>query len=258
MFAEALEALASLAVKAKSPHPLPSDERSVRWFADGKYGEQNLPPKPRDHKVGTLADLISLANRFKDLGRFAVVWHDSARVVLVLDDSEHRLERATFDLVPSEAFLRLASIRDHRETFDQRGFVRLLRVDLAGTLDPVVLLEPARNVTWEQSSSVQGSVTRAQESLGREVNSRVKAKAPIPESVVLQVKAYCTPGEDAPFPCRCLVEVDTTTGRFELLPVPDELEVIQEYAAISIRGRLGAGVAAGGLEDGIPYYRGKP
>lgn len=262
MLAEGFKFLCDLARASAEPLPLPGDAWTERRLVNGKVQEFARLPMPRDHNPGCLDDLIRLAVRF--VGGTAsdptgdsltpVVWYDQGTVIAVLDDMSHRIEAATLTLERSDVFALLCRLRANpREAWlEQKPFVRLLRVELAGTLDPFLLLEPVRSMRWESTATTSGTVGRQQESLGREIASRVATEKDLPDEVVLQVPVFKTPGETARWPMRCSVDTDPALCKIQLLPFPDEIERVFDLAVGSIGSRLGQGLGE------IPCYRGKP
>lgn len=263
MIAEALQFLADLKSKSLAPQELPGDVRTFRRVIDGRVHEWAVKTALREHEPACLADLIRLAVRFGPepddepgedrIPASPVVWYDECHVVLVLNDTGHRDQLATLTLAESDVFARLAEIRRTREWFEQKAFVRLLRVELAGTLEPVALLEKVRKLRWENGVTTSGHVTRQQESLGREIQSKVSAEGELPEEVTLLVPVYKTPGEAGRLPLRCTVDADPALGKLQLLPLPDEVERVRALAVQSIGMRLVAG-----LPETIPAYYGRP
>jgi hypothetical protein len=257
MIAEAIQSISALTSRAAEPKRLPIDDpRHVDFVVNGEVKSFDVPASPRDHELGQLADLVALANRFAEDGEGPPsVWYSEDAVVLVIDDAGHRVERARLPLVVSDVFARLVALRrSPREAWmEQKPFVRLLRVELAGTLDPVELLNAVRSLKFSSTAEARGEVRRAQESMGREINSRVDAAAEIPEEVRLLAPVYKTAGEDERFPVRCTVEVEPAEGRLQLLPLPDEVERVRQAAVRSIGERLAAA-----LDAKVPAYYGKP
>jgi hypothetical protein len=256
MIAEALKYLTGLATIAAAPVKIEDgDNRRIRHVINGEVIERDLPAPPRAHSVGCLADLIELANRFHaEESRLPVVWFDAAAVVLVIDDDGHRLEHATMKLEVSDAFAKLTELRTSKTWHEQKDFVRLLRIDLAGTLEQTVLLERVRKLKFENGVITSSEVGRQKESLGREITSRVEAgQGELPEEVLLSVPIYKTLGETERHPVRCSVEVDPPMGRLRLMPLPDEIERVRYMAIGSIEDRLEEG-----LKEGLPAYYGRP
>lgn len=260
MIQEALQYIADLARAAAEPKRLDvKDPRRARFYAgDGKTVEVALPEPPRDHAVKQLADLIAMAGRFNDNnpdGYMPVVFYDESKVILVIDDNSHRCETATLALIESDAFRVVRSLAKGTQApkFDLKAFIRLLRIDLAGTLAPAALLDVVRRVKFETGQVTTGEVRRNRESLGKEISSAVSAEADIPEAVCLNVPVYKTLGEADPRPIRCTVECDPSELCFRLIPYPDEVERVQQLAMASIAERL-----ADGLPEGVPHYHGSP
>lgn len=258
MIDAALKYIADLATKAASPQKVESgNPRAITYAVNGDLCRLDLLPSPRKHTVGQITDLIELANRFgsmEDPTPRPVVWYDESAVVLVIDDDGHRLETVTFPLVTSDVFDRLRAIARGKEKFEQKAFVRLLRIDLAGTLDPVMLLEKVRRVKFENGVQTVGSVAKQRESFGRSITSEVSTDGgDLPDEVTLSVPVYKTMGQREAYPLRCSVEVDPGEGTFRLLPLPDELERVGHVAVSSIARDLSEG-----LDSSVPAYYGKP
>jgi hypothetical protein len=256
MLADALKFLKDLAVLAAAPQRLDlKDPRAAHFAVGGHAARIDLAKPPRDHEVDTLDDLVALANRFGDLGGGVVVWYDHEAVVLVIDDEGHRAETATLGFRPSDVFHRLVGLRkDPRGAWmNPKDFVRLLRIDLAGALPPVALLNTVRKVKFENGVTVRAETQRQRESLGKEITSAVSAEAELPEQVTVNAAVWKTPGESAfEYPVRCSVEVEPAEGLFRLLPLPDEVERVLERAVRCVGERLSQH-----LTDGVPAYYGR-
>jgi len=259
---KALAYLAELASKAAAPQKIDSgDRRRISYVVNGQVVSTETAPPPRGHSVKSLADVVALANRFAaDDGKATdtdgppAVWYDENAVVLVIDDDGHRLETATLALETSDVFRVLECLAKTKAKHDQKAFIRLLRVELAGTLDPVVLLEKVRKVRFENGVTTEAVSARQRESMGRSITSQVSTDGgDLPDEVTLSVPVYKTAGERAPVPFRCSVEVDPADGTFRLLPLPDELERVRQVAVARIAERL-----VDGLEHGTPAYYGSP
>ena len=253
MLKEALEYLSGLATKAAAPQEIETDDpRFARYLTgSGSVIKVELDPLPRDHRIGQLSDLISLARESAAAVDTCVVWYDENAVVLIMDDGEHRCQKAAMILAESDVFsiVRKLGVAN----YDHKSFIRLLRVHLAGALNPGSLLEIVRRIRFENGSVTNASVQKNRESLGREITSAVSAESEIPDVVTLAVPVYKTLGEADPYPVRCTVEVDPIEGRFRLTPFPDEIERVQQLAVGSIAERL-----AEALPESVPAYYGRP
>lgn len=264
MIAEAIQAIEGLARAATAPKPLDiKDPRKARFVdGSGRLVEFSLPPPPRAHTVKQLDDLIALAKRFEtiidddgDCKHLPVVFYDESAVVLVIDDDGHRCETATLKLEESDLFRAVRALGSGcaAKAFGHKDFVRLLRIDLAGALDPGTLLDIVQRVKFENGTVTSAEVRKSRESLGREITSAVSAEKDIPDTVVLSVPVYKTLGERETYPVRCTVEIDSMSAVFRLVPFPDEIENTLQLAVGSIADRL-----AGGLPESVPSYFGKP
>lgn len=265
MFQEALKWLEVQVQAASNPKPIPvPDPRSVRYSANGKIEMIELPLPPRKHEVGTLDEIIALAARFAADGASdtdgdiptPVAWYDAEKVVLVLDDGGFRLDTATLTLVESDVFEQVRRLAEKPQWMSQKDFIRLLRVELAGTLNPELLLNIVRKCKFEQGATTDGHVQHAKESIGRAIRAEVATSGgQIPEGVFLQVPVYSTPGETDRYPLGCAVEVEPEqiSAPFRLVPLPDEIEHVSTAAVVSIGKRLKAG-----LPKGVGCYFGSP
>lgn len=257
MLADALKYLTELVRKADAPGPIDlKDPRRVGHVIAGEPFIQEVPFPPRNHQVNALEALVSITNRFASGEAAPVVWYDHSDVVLVIDDGANRLERVTFDIEPSDVFTTLCKlyISPGAAWLEQKPFLRLLRVDLAGTLDPVHLLERVRKLRFENGTVTTGKIApNKSESLGREIIAKVDADGELPEQVILNVPVSRSLGETARYPMSCSVEVDPAMGKLRLLPMPDEIERVRTLHVGSIAERLHEG-----LSEGINAYHGRP
>lgn len=267
MIAEAIKAIRELADLAAAPKVLDlPDPRARSFIVNGEIRECALPEPPRAHSLGRLDDLITLANRFAGKGEDGesaelngdgnppkvVVWYDAEKVVAVLDDAGHRVETATLSLKQSDAFRRVCGLRANPSWMEQKDFIRLLRIDLAGTLDPVHLLNVVRKVRFENGVATTSEARHARESLGRTIAAAASGEGEIPEEVTLELPVYSTPGLSFRLALRCAVEVDPARGAFRLVPLPDEIDWVSQRAVETIGGMLREG-----LEEGVPAYWGR-
>lgn len=248
MIAEAIEKVQELTKAAVAPVVIDTgDETRVAYVIGGKVEQFDRAVSARDHELHTLGEIVRMANRVtpedgaEDGHGIPIpipsVWYCDDQVRLLFDDSD-RDEAATFELTPSATFDRVCKLRG-LEWLEQKAFVRLLRIELAGTLEPVHLLEKVRRVKFEAGSTTTGEVRRDRESIGREITQRAESsEGEIPEEVTLQVPIYSNPGERMPRPIRCAVEVDAGRGAFRLVPLPDEIDRAQALAVDSIADRL--------------------
>jgi hypothetical protein len=246
---EALEYFAGNVIQAAEPKDLPSTLRTVRRLIQGEVVEWPIPDPPRQHRPATLDEIIALATRFASSK--PVVWYDHERVVLVIDDADQRIETATLALEVSDTFAVVQMLRREKPWYAQPDFVRLLRVDLAGTLDPAVLLNRVRKLVIGQKTTTE--VNRRGESFGHEINALAGANTEPPDEVDLCLPVFKTPGEQTPVYVACTVDVEVAQPKpFRLVPKPDEVERVLQVAVGAIGERLRAG-----LPEGVACYHGR-
>jgi len=255
MITEALQYFTSLARTSNDPKLILDQEgiespRSATYVIGEKIVDVPISKPPRDHHVGSLEDLIALANRF---GFPAVVWYCISCVWLVIDDDGHRCERAAFNLELSDTWKLLKELRQRRTEFDHKSFCKLLRIDLAKALPPGALLEIVRSVSFEAGTVVKAKVTRQMESMGRDITSAVSGERDIPETVTLLVPVFKSPRLiNDRYSVSCAVDVDPERGTFKLFPVPDEIERVEQLAIENIGVALGEGLNNVNCYQGIP------
>jgi anti-sigma factor ChrR (cupin superfamily) len=246
---EALDYFARTVLSTTEPKLLPSTMRTVRRLVNGQVMEWDISVEPRDHFPATLDEIIALATRFA--AEKPVVWFDHEQVVLVIDDVGHRIETATLALEVSDTFAVVQMLRRDKPWYAQPDFVRLLRVDLAGTLDPAVLLNRVRKLVIGQKTTTE--VQRRGESFGHEINALAGKDTDPPDEVDLVLPVFKTPGEQTPVYVACTVDVEVAQPKpFRLIPKPDEIERVLQVATASIGGRLRAG-----LTEGVNCYHGR-
>jgi hypothetical protein len=212
-----------------------------------------IPSAPRGHSAWHLDTIIDFANRFA--GEPSAVFYGPGSVVAVLRDGEDDMRSVVrFMLDHSAEFVALTKLARSPEWLEQKAFIRLLRITLAGSLAPSELLNKVRKIKFESGSVVTGKITRQDESLGRSLSAAASSdEGDLPEDVILEVPVYKNPGEATSYPVQCAVEIDPMQGKFQLVPFPGALEMAIELAMASIKKRLVAG-----LHEGIPVYHGAP
>jgi hypothetical protein len=261
MLDAALKYLVELASKSKAPAPIDTgDPHQAAFVIDGKISTYEKAWPDRDHKVKSLDEIARLATRFDAAdtnghgGGSPVVWYDETQITLVMDDWAFRGNKAVLALETSDVFAKLIELRRNTRPYEQKDFIRLLRVDLAGTLEPVVLLNKVRSLKFSTTSDATAVKKAQSESLGKEIRSKVETDGgDLPEEVVLMAPVFKTFGLRKPIPVRCAVEVFPSEGTFKLVPMPDEIERAQQEAVQRVAERL-----AEELPETVPAYFGKP
>lgn len=262
---DTLQTILNLKASAIEPKPLPlEDPLFFHFVVDGKVAKAQRPIPKRDHEVETLGDLAALARRFHGEGASPVVWYSAEAVTLVIDDSGYRVDKVSLLLETSDVFRVIELLAgDRKRQFATKEFVRLLRIELAGTLDPGILLNRVRKTNFISDVSRKTEVMRDRESMGVSTTSSLGGDSTPPEFVTLLAPVYKTPGETEIYGVRCAVEVLTDESTFQLIPFPDEVKRVRQLAVDSIFERLALMLPIGGASDDsavspIPCYQGKP
>lgn len=251
MITEALRYLTTLARESITPFRITPDNPDMeRHLVGGQLVEFPRPLPNRAHELINVQDFANLVGSLHEASEQggAIVWISDDEVVAVLDDEQRRLDRVTLRMPKTTLFQRIEALGDPME---HRAFLRLLRVDLAGTLAPGTLLEKVKRVDFENGTVVRAKVGRAEESLGKEITGKVTANGELPETVVLEARIWSSYGFTARVPCA--VEIDPLRGTLALEPYPDAIENAVDEGLTVLANYLGEH-----LPSGVGVYRGRP
>lgn len=260
MLKEALQYLVSLSDRAGTAKPLEgdADPRVRRYIINGALEEIPQPGPRRQHKAQSLAAFVDYINKAATAEPKPpappVVWYNATALVGILDDAGHRIERVELPLVMGAVFKRIIQLgAPGADWFEQKEFIRLLRIELAGALPPVSLLEKVRRVRFANSNNTVKEARHARESLGAEITSQIETESDLPELVTLSAPMYLNPGISFQASVACAVEVDPARGAFKLTPMPDEIDRAFKAGMEYLRGLLDVQ-----LDDAVPRYYGQP
>ncbi len=249
MIKEALEYVSNLTQSGLKPEKVETgDQTRLTFFVSGEPVTIDRPISPRHHEADDLATLCTLATRFAE--QQPVIWVDNSQVVLVMDDDGHRVNTATVRLELTTVFSRLKELDKSKPWLDQRAFIRLLRIELNGTLAPGILLDRVRKLRFEAGTIVTTEAKRDRESMGKQITAAVSADGELPEGVTLLVRVF-RGGEQ--FPINCSVDVDPSRGLLQLIPFPDEIERVTDLAVGRIQELIGEDIP-----DTVIVYNGRP
>jgi hypothetical protein len=196
--------------------------------------------------VEGFAELVGAAGA--PVGATKEVFVGREEVVAVFDGPTPRRERCTLQLPVTPQYDRLAELAatpapDDEEAkprqFNQRDFLRLLRVELDGCLDPDQI-NVFRALKLSKSQGGESAIAAWNETFRRsmQIDALAGGMAP-PEELTLNVQVYRDMRERAERQeVRCAVDVDLSEATFRLTPLPGELEAAQWRVLQSICQRL--------------------
>jgi hypothetical protein len=246
---ELVQSTACDAEKADVIAELNSDGRTAYVKLGKEIKTFVLPPAVRKHTVHSLDDLIAYAT--KDGNTAPVVWHGGKGATLLLDDADRR-DVVVFPLTESRRFAKLRELVAAKPFLDQTAFVRLLRVELG--MDNELVVKQFRKLSFKMDRGGEGEVNQGLNRLSKSVVAEVRGVDDLPDELSVEVPVYQQSGERQPYLVKCAIEIDSVNERFQLIPLPDELERVVDLAQASIRGRLETAVA----DKKIPVYYGEP
>ena len=249
MIEQALKYVSDLAARSVKPEPVATDDpEKLTYLVGGQIVEVARPEPPREHEAADLPTLAALADRFAACA--PSLWVSDEAAVLVIDDAGHRAATVTLPIEPSDVFARLESLAKSKEWMEQKAFVRLLRIDLAGTMPPGVLLDRVRKLRFESGQVTTSEAQKNRESLGRTITAAVSAEGELPDCVTLEVRPF--KGHEK-FALTCSVDVDAARGLLQLAPLPDEIDRVKHLAVKQIADALDDAI-----DSDVPVYVGKP
>lgn len=220
---EALEFLAQQAVLSQRNTFRPDSEPEDTYFlrgADGKYERMQAEPDPRDYVASAFEDFVELIKSSRGNATKTLVMVGARGVVGLLDEVQRR-ERVTFLLRPTMGFLTVKEC-EKRRPLGQREFVSMMRVELNGCVDPI-LIAAFKHIRFEKSSDGEQQISNSNKAISSKIQMKLAAGgADIPEEITLDLAVY----EEFPTikkAVRCVVETCIEEGTFTLIPVAGEL-----------------------------------
>jgi len=235
MLQQALEYLANLGHTAASPNihffsQFP--DQAVITRPNGTVEFRECPRPHLAHKVDLIRDLVALISLSEETSGDWRFWIGERAIIMTLDETLR--ERATMALDFTEQFESLC--RCAGKLYDHAGFIRLLTVDLHGTVDAAAV-SVLRNVKVSVLNETEGDVQKTANSLGKRVASRISGAGDIPEIMTVETPVY---DQDATstFTIRCALLVDPMAATFQIRPLPGEIRLAKEQARFLFREQL--------------------
>lgn len=214
--------LADLKTAALEPIKiLDREERKIFLSRLGNLTEIAIPAGPAKHEVFTLSDFAASVERWS--GTKSVVFHNEACAVLVIDETCRR-NLVTMPLRTTAVWERILQLKE--QCFDQRGFLRLLRFDLASII-PGSLVTAISKIEIVTSGGQRTEVSPGRERGTREFAADLQNSGEIPERVICQVPVYLINGLNYAVPITFGLDYTLPPApvNFVFRPLPDQLEL---------------------------------
>lgn len=189
---------------------------------DGSLVEMQSPPDPRAHKALDLSAIVEFA--LENVGD-SVIWYNRSAVVCLIND-ETRRDRVTLEMAYSPQMRLLMQLEQNPKQFTQSELVLILRTTFNGCYQDEIsksLLPAVRAVTFTKNSEGESTVDHGKASIGKKLTEKVTGAVAIPEYVTLKVPVFAN-AFDFTRQIRCAVEIDVSKERFQLIPLPLEIE----------------------------------
>jgi hypothetical protein len=253
---DAFEFLSKQAVEAAPKTFAVSAEPNDVYFlkqADGSSKRVLAEPAPRKYAASRIEDFVQLVKKLRDanappqgelldgqgmepimrvtLGP-TLVMVGERKISALLNEHERR-ERIAFALTTTTAFETLAICEKSRVGKEQKRFVSMLRIDLNGCVDDI-LISQFKSIRFEKSSEGESQVSNSNKAVSTKVKMSLAAGGKeIPDSIDTNVCVY----EEFPeieSTVRCAVETNIEEATFTLIPLAGELHA----ASVETRRRI--------------------
>jgi hypothetical protein len=257
--------------------PLPNNPQAHLLIGEGKYEVIPTPfvDPPRRHTVLSIADFADAYQRWyldgNDIGRaigkpdpsdeipeaaevlveqprVPNIWCDldNWRLVFFVDEPLRR-SWVKLQLKASPQYGTVFKFRDG-QTLDQQQFVRMLRHDLIGCVEPAVL-QAFRSVDFQKIVTAKRNIQHERQSLDADLVASVQGEKK-PEEFLVTFPMLASRELD-PFRAgvKITVDMDAERSKFVLQAVPGQLDLAMEELRSAIVDTLESGLQARGLED---------
>lgn len=247
MLAEFFQAVSKAALESarpliSQPEGLPSDRLWV-FNPDGTRDEVILPEKPMRATASDLRTLVAVA---RQAAAATEIWYSEAMVCgfpdrLILPDV------ITMPLTRTPRWRLLSTLGG--EILDQKGFLKTLRLRLGDAVESSLVL-CLRKLLFRAQSKAEGDLQRQKASIGKSLEVQLEGESPLPETTCLHVPVW----EELDYRAmvEAAIEIDLEAQRFQLIPLPGEVErglkSALRYLAEEIATEVG--------EQALPIYAG--
>jgi len=229
--------------------------------ADGKLEYREAEPQPRQHKAGDLTAIIDWAKKSHgdtECDDEPIIWFSREAVTLFLHDGTRRdVVKLLLQFHPQLKTLQMCEAKP--EWLDQKPFISFLRIKLADCIredsegDVIGLIETLRRIKFRKNEQGHSEIAHSKASIGRALECELTGVGVIPERIAVTVPIFAGPLHFLAHPVNCAIEVDAASEKFQLVPLPGEVENAVCLAEADIGREL-----AEALADKVPVYYGTP
>lgn len=214
----------------------------------GKLERIDAPAPLRKHRLTGFRDLVA-ALRDHEIAPDPEVYIDGTSVVAFLD----RTERQSIVSMPltETARFKLCCELEKPRGFAPRDLVKFLRLELHGGAHQAVTQAVSR-IDFMRTSSGKTDVKHGRETLGKSVEAVVQSAEDIPESFVVTVPIWSTPGCGWTKPIEFGIYLDNEKQQVELRAFSDECAGARNAALAELRNAI-----AEACPD-VPVFMGAP
>lgn len=225
----------------------------------GTMKKEYAEPRPEQNNAGSIATLLEIAKRKKEDEKSDVeIWLSPSGIVLVYGAGfgGDRRSRTCLDVTFSSQIKRLDQLEKNQNSFDQGSLIKLLRIDLANSIDPAVI-ESLRRVKFKAAQDHESEIQHGKTSIGKAISSEITGTGVLPPFVDLSIPIFSTPifsryrGRIA-----AALEPNASTSTFQLIPLPGEVQALVHHGEKCIRAEIEEQMVSMGFT--LPIYSGVP
>lgn len=236
MLAEFVQSIVDLTNASTSfrSHDLPDGKNRIIMTPTGELREVPIPPPRRRWTAGDLDSFVRLLGDVDTDPIVFITQTNSGFDAAAYLCKHNRDETVTLNIAPSGAYTALVEL--HRCWHDQKTVVQLLRDQLYDAA-PAGLIAAMRSLEFGRRNDGSRTIEHGRESLGRSVESEVKAKhGDLPETVQLTLPFFATaPFNEFQYRVHVAIDLDATNEKIRFIPRGDELTQELHRAARNIR-----------------------
>lgn len=223
MLKELLEELNKVAVRAAGPQvtKINRTDTFISYGNDGHIVKFNGEPQPRDHRALDLETIAAFADRFKDT---YAIWYSRDGITFLADDTD-RQHKVTIEMKKSDQINCLMNFEREKPLLPPEQLVRTLRtVFTASAFQSCNLIELLRKTKFTSNGESTAEVTRGRTSLGRSITAEAALADTFPEQVTISIPIFFNSFARKTQDIICAVEVREKEEKFQLFPLPGEVE----------------------------------